>query len=78
MAISDAYVNVMCDACYEEERIDLPFVYTSLYGAGGHYDHNAACRRLPKGWITHNGRHFCEDCTEAALAGKYDDAGEPA
>ena len=68
--IHDAKVEVTCDGerCTESILIDLPYVYTSLSGSGGHYDSkketiNEAVRR--EGWIvTYGGNHYCQGCTE--------------
>lgn len=59
--ISDAFVRVTCDLCGNEEECELPFVYPTLSGNNGRYDHDNP--RLPKGWKARAyGTHWCDEC----------------
>ena len=72
--IHDAKVEITCDCpgCNASEHYDPPYVYTSMSGAGGHYDVNDEKIEewLPRrDWVVRGGKHYCcEECADSAGA----------
>lgn len=66
----DATIEVCCDrdGCFESVSVKLPFVYASVTGAGGRYDHSdytVTKLAAKEGWIRRFEHDFCcEDCAK--------------
>lgn len=56
--ISDAYVNVSCDDCGFEIKVELTAT------ARGYDERNVDQEIRDKGWTIERGYHYCADCME--------------